>query len=356
MGRNKSAADTLLRQWHMLRAIPRHPRRISVREIQASLDVAGFSVTARTVQRDLMELSNAFPLVSDEREKPYGWSWQARAPVFDLPNLSNQEALAFAMVEDYLRPLLPHALLEQLDAYFRIARARLASEHGTRGSAGWLGKIGVVQPTQSLIPPAIVAHVQGVVTDALLDDRRLEVRYRRKGEREARRYVLNPLALIQRGPLTYLLASVGDYDDVLMFALHRFDRARIAAEKARRPKEFELASFMKDGWAHYGTGKSIRLDARFTNEAAEHLTETPLSDDQRLGNEADGRVRLRATVADTPQLRWWLLGFGDAVEVVGPAVLREWFVQTAAKMADAYGARRMHVRDEPVKKAVPLER
>jgi hypothetical protein len=44
------------------------------------------------------------------------------------------------------------------------------------------------------------------------------------------------------------------------------------------------------------------------------------------------------------------------VEVVGPAVLREWFVQTAAKMADAYGARRMHVRDEPVKKAVPLER
>ena len=308
MGRNKSAADTLLRQWHMLRAIPRHPRRISVREIRASLDVAGFSVTARTVQRDLMELSNAFPLVSDEREKPYGWSWQARAPVFDLPNLSNQEALAFAMVEDYLRPLLPHALLEQLDPYFRIARARLAGEHGTRGSAGWLGKIGVVQPTQSLIPPAIDARVQGVVTDALLDDRRLEVRYRRKGEREARRYVLNPLALIQRGPLAYLLATVGDYDDVLMFALHRFAHVKVADGKARRPKGFELASFLKDGWAHYGTGKSIRLEARFSAEAAEHLTETPLSEDQKLGDDADGRVRLRARVCATgrcPRRRTW---------------------------------------------------
>ena len=46
MGRNKSAADTLLRQWHMLRTFPRHPRRISVREIRVSLDVAGFELAA----------------------------------------------------------------------------------------------------------------------------------------------------------------------------------------------------------------------------------------------------------------------------------------------------------------------
>ena len=134
MARSDQAGDTLLRQWHMLRAIPRHPRRVGVRELKSSLVTAGFDVSPRTIQRDLIELSNTFPLVSDEREKPYGWSWQAKAPVFDLPNLSNHEALAFAMVEDYLRPLLPHALLDQLQPYFSIARKRMASEHGTRGS------------------------------------------------------------------------------------------------------------------------------------------------------------------------------------------------------------------------------
>jgi len=46
---------------------------------------------------------------------------------------TNQEALAFAMVEDYLRPLLPHALLAQLQPYFRVARTRVASGHGSRG-------------------------------------------------------------------------------------------------------------------------------------------------------------------------------------------------------------------------------
>jgi hypothetical protein len=102
--------------------------------------------------------------------------------------------------------------------------------------------------------------------------------------------------------------SVNDYDDVLMFALHRFVRVKVADGKVRRPKGFELASFLKDGWAHYGTGKSMRLDVRFTPEAAEHLTETPLSEDQKLGDDADGRVRLRARVCATgrcPRRRTW---------------------------------------------------
>ena len=49
-------------------------------------------------------------------------------------------------------------------------------------------------------------------------------------------------------------------------------------------------------------------------------------------------MRVRATVADTPQLRWWLLGFGDAVTVQAPAELRQWFAQTAVAMAASYAA------------------
>jgi hypothetical protein len=95
-----------------------------------------------------------------------------------------------------------------------------------------------------------------------------------------------------------------------MFALHRFESASITDAKARRPKGFDLGSFVRDGWAHYGTGKAIRLEVLFSAAAAEHLAETPLSEDQRIGPEIDGRIRLRATVPDTPQLRWWLLGSG----------------------------------------------
>jgi predicted DNA-binding transcriptional regulator YafY len=42
-------------------------------------------------------------------------------------------------------------------------------------------------------------------------------------------------------------------------------------------------------------------------------------------------------VLDTQQLRWWLLGFGDGVEVMKPAKLRREFRDMARGMAEIYG-------------------
>ena len=45
---------------------------------------------------------------------------------------------------------------------------------------------------------------------------------------------------------------------------------------------------------------------------------------------------LTATVADTAELRWWLLGFGDGVEVLGPKALRREIGETASNVARMY--------------------
>jgi predicted DNA-binding transcriptional regulator YafY len=346
MGQNKSGADTLLRQWHMFREIPRYPQKITVSDLKSRLGAAGFEVTARTIQRDLNELSEEFPLHSDDRERPFGWSWQKDAPAFDIPNLSNQEALAFAMIERYLRPLLPHALLDQLNPYFGRAKARLGKEAPTRGSGSWLGKIAVVQPTQTLIPPKVDAKVQAAVADALLLDRRLRIRYRRKGEQSPKEYVLSPLGLVQRGPMTYVVGMPWDYDDVRTFALHRIQQATMLDQHVKRPKGFSLEARIAAGMLDFGAGETIRLEAIFETSAAEHLSETPLSADQIITPVDDGHVRLEATVVDTPQLSWWLLGFGSYVEVVAPAGLRQEFATVTAAMATTYAPGGRKVRSK----------
>ena len=54
--------DTIYRQWLMLSKIPRFPRRISASELQIILSDAGFNIDIRSVQRDLLKLSQPFPL------------------------------------------------------------------------------------------------------------------------------------------------------------------------------------------------------------------------------------------------------------------------------------------------------
>jgi predicted DNA-binding transcriptional regulator YafY len=47
-------------------------------------------------------------------------------------------------------------------------------------------------------------------------------------------------------------------------------------------------------------------------------------------------VRLQATVPDTAQLRWWLKGFGNEVEVLEPTAIREEFTLLSESMNKIY--------------------
>ena len=53
--------DTLLRQWTLLRLLPRHPRRLEPARLKDKLDAMGIAVTLRTVQRDLITLALTLP-------------------------------------------------------------------------------------------------------------------------------------------------------------------------------------------------------------------------------------------------------------------------------------------------------
>jgi predicted DNA-binding transcriptional regulator YafY len=58
--------------------------------------------------------------------------------------------------------------------------------------------------------------------------------------------------------------------------------------------------------------------------------------DQAVVEENDSNITLSATVADTAQLRWWLLSFGSSVEVIEPASLREEMARNAYWMHRSY--------------------
>jgi len=74
----------------------------------------------------------------------------------------------------------------------------------------------------------------------------------------------------------------------------------------------------------------------FNARAGEHLFETPLTANQVLTVQDDGKLLLEAEISDTQELRWWLSGFGSAVKVVEPVGLREFFQSEAEVLANVY--------------------
>lgn len=321
----------------MLRLIPRAPAKIAVKDLQQQLRDVDFNVTTRTVQRDLLDLSIVFPLVSDDREKPYGWSWQRNAPSFDLPGLSIPDALTLTLVEQHLTNQLPPTALDTLQPQFRSAARVLNAMDDTVTSKAWLNKVRTIAPLQPLQAPALNEDCQRTVYLALMKDLRLSLRYKKRDATQATVYpVVHPLAIVQRGGIIYLVCTFAEYGNVRTLALHRIQDADVIYEKANRIPGFDIDAFIASGAFGFLTGPPIVLRATFQRPVAEHLFETPLAPDQVLESCADGSVHVTATVASTRTLVFWLTGFGAAVEVHAPAQLRAELRETAMRMAANY--------------------
>ncbi|MSP72430.1 MAG: WYL domain-containing protein [Myxococcales bacterium] len=328
-------ADVLLRQWQMLRLLPRAPRKTDAGSLERKLVDAGFEIDRRSIQRDLIALSASFPIECDNRSKPYGWSWSRDGVPFDLPAMDVQAALAFRVAAQHLEHLLPSSTRAHLEPYFKQARAQLSRAPG--GLADWPGSVIAIHAGPPLLTPRVDSKVLEAVHVGLLEERRLEVLYRRRGAREARKYLLSPLALVYREGIAILVASASEYDDALQFPLHRMSRADVMDTPRRVPPGFALRDLVDGGEFDFRLSPGPMLLELLVEETVEFkLSETPLSLDQRLDPVAGGPTRLTATVADTNQLRAWLRSFGAFVEVVGPATLREQMAREARATAQRY--------------------
>jgi predicted DNA-binding transcriptional regulator YafY len=137
--------------------------------------------------------------------------------------------------------------------------------------------------------------------------------------------------------LIYLVGAFKENDFPRQFLLHRMVSVEVQAERATAPTGFTLKGYVASKeFAYPITDKRIKLKALFEEHVATYLWETPLDASQKLTCRRDGRILLEAEVADTVQLRYWLKGFGENVEVGGPKKLRAEFAEMASVLADRY--------------------
>lgn len=310
--------DSLRRQVDMLLAIPRWPRTRSTKEIASQLESRGHDVHVRSVQRDLVRFESfGYRFVTEGRSQR--WYYPADRKVLDLPAMDGPVALAFLLSREYLAPLLPPATLKLLVPYFDRAEEALREVPGSL--AAWRDRVCVMTRGPHLRAPKIAAEVQSEVYEAVLSGKQLSITYQRRGSKADKAQVVHPQGLIVYEGVTYLVAVAGQYKDPVTYTLHRMKAAKRLEEKATRLAGFKLADYAAKVMRFPVSDGSIRLVARFAAAVAQHLEERPLSTDQTI-TQGDGYAEVSATVADTEDLRWWLLGFGELVEVIGPQKLR----------------------------------
>ena len=81
-------------------------------------------------------------------------------------------------------------------------------------------------------------------------------------------------------------------------------------------------------------GKMYNIELRFSKKVAKNVAEVQWHSTQKNYFNGDGSLTVSFRVDGLGEISWWILGYGDQVEVVAPAVLRKKIATTAQLMVE----------------------
>lgn len=314
MAKRSSSSEQLKFALDIIRRIPKHTYK-SAQDIHQEMLNAGWNKSERTIQRTLNELVGEFNILRDERSKPFGYRWHPDAKGFSVAELSHQESLMLRLSEEYLEGLLPPQLLKSMKGFFEHSRNRLLdpTDKAAALEKQWLKKVLMISERQPLIPPDIDKDVFESITEALYQNRIIELAYENAGGKVSNVEVI-PLGLVQQGCRFYIVCRYYDSDKEYSLAVHRIKSARSTSFKFDPPKDFNLQKYADDGRLSFGVGVKVKAQFVVSKNAGLHLRESPLSHDQQITDLEDGTIKVTASVVDSILLDKFVYSFGKSLK------------------------------------------
>lgn len=302
--------------------------RVTAAELATELEIS-----VATARRDLEALSSAGVPVYPQPGRGGGWSLVGGART-DLSGLTGPESQALFTLVGPGASTSPEAqqavrkLLRALPSPFRADAA--AAAEAVRLDAGSWGE-------QRRSRPEVV----DVVQQAVIDRRQVRVDYtNRTGQVST--VLLDPLGLVAKDDLWYLLATREDGPDVRTYRMDRVASVEVTAQPANRPEGFDLArewqrvvSYVEERRARVRATVVVRRRHLWVLRDHFGTYLDVIGDAPAAGDEERIEVTLAAHTARS--LAEQLAGWGSMIEVTGPEDVRRELARIGTELTAAYG-------------------
>lgn len=323
-----------LRHMAILRYIPQEPQYTTTRELSNKLNNDGFDINMRMLQRDIEILCCQHPLSCDDTVRPHRW--------FRIQGVSDASlvmtpstALAINMLSERSHYLLPKQVHDNLKGFFLQATKKF-SVAPENPLYDWPLRIANLSPGFQLCKPFIDDKVMQVVENALIHQTPLEIDYRPRPPRYNKKYQINPLGLVTRGSVYYLIATLRESGEYRNFVLHRIQDVKLMTSKKNDILDFDLSTYIENGNLSFPKNRKITLELMVSYVEGYHLLETPIHPEQEISYPDPHHFIVKAEVNHTEELKWWLMSISDISEVIGPKILINELTESLEKAISKY--------------------
>lgn len=295
---------------------------------------ARFRTTRQSIYRDLHGLQDVgIPVVGDERGG-YGGVLRLTPgfrPALPLAPLTRPELLALAWAakergtrQPFKEPLAMALLKLQAILDRREADELTALDGTVSGDDRGKKDLSAHQGTLLRLVQAIVGR------------RRCLVGYQALGRDRPRRFPYDPYRIraVQGG--VYAVGRVPAYPkDIAPLALERIRDLKVTEESFTVDPSFDPKRYETEAFA-VAWGKPMTVVVRFRPDQAPYVREREWHPTQRFRTLPDGRLEMTFRAGGAFEIVRWVLGWGDAAELVRPALLRGALTTMLARAGRAY--------------------
>ncbi len=286
-----------------------------------------FGTSRRTVFRDLKELQTiGVPYHYNAKTGSY-----AIDPEFFLPpiDLNLQEALGLL--------LLVHKASGQIQLPFKnsalLAALKIENnlpvkirQYCNTALQNISTRVGPQAPSKML--DKTFAQLQ----KAIAKKNKVSMRYHSLFEGQIIDVELCPYHLMYNRRAWYVLGLSDLHKSIRTFKLNRIKELKSTEKYFVGGESFDLYDFFGRAWSMIPEGRIYNIKLRFLPMVANNVTEVQWHSTQKVRRNSDGSATIEFRVDGLREITWWILGYGDQVQVLAPKALRNKVLETAKNM------------------------
>lgn len=287
--------------------------------------VESFGCSHRTAQRMTDALCAAFPTTEQafDDDRRARWVLPARAvTALATPSAEELAGLSAAIqVLDREGMATEAATLRLLAAKVRAMIPKVASLRLATDEEALLEALGyAVRPGPR---SAVNAEVDRAISEALKGPSLLRLAYRARGQSKSVERVVAPHGLLL-GVRRYLVARPRSGGKMHHYRVEDIEGIEVLADSFVFDDGFEISAHARKAFGSYIDDKEFgEVVWRFTPKAASHARRFLFHPSQEAEVEKDGSLLVRFWASGQLEMCWHLYAWGDQVEVLQPAALRE---------------------------------
>jgi len=176
----------------------------------------------------------------------------------------------------------------------------------------------------------------GLLIEAILRKRRCRVEYKSLTRSEPKKYDFDPYRLLFVGGGLYVVGQVPKHKGTATLAIDRLLSVVVSKAGFEVDPTFDPEKCRQDAFG-VSWQDPVDIVLRFRADQAPYVRERIWHPSQTLTELPDGGVQLAFRAGGPFELRRWILGWGDAVEVISPQELRQEIQQILRSTVSIYG-------------------